>query len=139
MATFEERRGKVRAQIMRSGRRYSATFGTRAEAEGWAAAVKGTQLPVSLRQIAALPRYKKTSGVYFLFLANELIYVGQSKNLHSRVADHNIQFDEFSFVAVPTDKLDAVEAFFIDRLRPRLNRAGLRGVTPGLLHQPLTG
>lgn len=76
-----------------------------------------------------------TSGLYIFFNAeNEVIYVGQSKNLGSRIythfsnkGSHTRKFiDEVSFIKicdeVPLEELDLNESFLIDHLKPKRNR-----------------
>lgn len=67
-------------------------------------------------------------GVYFLFDKGELVYIGKSVNIFSRVADHckkgtgyRKQFNEFSWMEVPEEALYEVESMLILKYRPRLN------------------
>lgn len=71
------------------------------------------------------------SGVYFLINeVNEIVYVGQSKNVMSRIGSHlgdknkSPHFSKVSAIPVPLDQLDEVEQRFIQELRPRLNKRG---------------
>lgn len=65
------------------------------------------------------------SGVYFLFDAGELVYVGQSINVFARVASHTKaqRFDRYAFLPCPPGKLLEEEARMIRIFQPRNNRA----------------
>lgn len=71
-------------------------------------------------------------GVYFLVSGSEVVYVGQSVNVHARIAEHSRwkEFDSAAFISVPKDALDFVESFYIHTLSPRLN--GWSGGKPGI-------
>lgn len=63
--------------------------------------------------------------VYFLCLDDEVVYVGQSVQLVSRVQSHRgdgKKFDRVVYLPTPEARLDDVEKAFIVALRPRLNR-----------------
>jgi hypothetical protein len=63
-------------------------------------------------------------GVYFLRRGEEIVYVGQSKNIAYRIADHigRKSFDSVLIMPVPEEALDAVEMHWIRRLELVLNR-----------------
>lgn len=64
----------------------------------------------------------KQSGVYFLKLKQEIVYVGQSVNMSARVSGHwDKDFDEVTFFFCDPAELNTWEGFFIRLLRPRLN------------------
>lgn len=65
-------------------------------------------------------------GVYFLFRAGYLTYVGQSRNVHRRLSDHREvrEFEDALFVVVDADKLDVVEYSAIARFNPPENSKG---------------
>lgn len=71
-------------------------------------------------------------GVYFLCDGGEVVYVGQSTSVVNRVVTHAVQglkvFDKNSvlYLPCPAEQLDAVEARFIDLLRPKYNWGKLR-------------
>lgn len=54
---------------------------------------------------------------------DEVRYVGQSKTILNRIAQHRTDktFTVVRYIAVPADKIGAVEAAFIRYLKPRLN------------------
>lgn len=70
---------------------------------------------------AAMP-WETASGVYFLLQGNEVVYVGQSVNIYTRISGHHIKnFDRFAFVLCSREMLDKLESLYIHCLRPRLN------------------
>jgi hypothetical protein len=79
-------------------------------------------------EISALPRFRLSCGVYFLFDGDEIVYVGQSTDVHSRVASHRLswkQFDSYTYIPCRIDQLTELEGYYIKILQPQLNRAGL--------------
>jgi hypothetical protein len=74
-----------------------------------------------LRRTTINPLIRR-SGVYFLKLRGEIVYVGQSVNMFVRVNSHlDKEFDEVLFFACEPHELNRWEGFFIRFLRPRLN------------------
>ena len=66
------------------------------------------------------------AGVYFLFLRDDLVYIGQSVSILGRVGQHrDKKFDRFTFINCAKEHLNDVEGFFINLLQPRLNRTKL--------------
>jgi hypothetical protein len=70
-------------------------------------------------------------GIYFLLLDNQIVYVGQTKNLHSRLTQHDRtkEFDAYHFEPCRKEYLDRREAAYIEAMRPRLNNT-----KPRILH-----
>ena len=69
-------------------------------------------------------------GVYFLVRRNEIVYVGQSVSVPSRVAQHakdGKKFDSFAYVICDREQLDIVESLYIHALRPELNGTSVNG------------
>jgi len=66
------------------------------------------------------------SGVYFLLLAGEVVYIGQSETVVMRVMEHRRrqlkEFDCAAYIEASVSELDAVEGAFIRAFRPKLNR-----------------
>lgn len=63
------------------------------------------------------------SGIYALFDGHELVYIGQSVNVNSRVAQHSGKhFTHAAYIAVPVEKLDEMERALLNLFTPRLNR-----------------
>lgn len=68
-------------------------------------------------------------GVYFLFDKEEIVYVGQSANVPSRIAAHRTKrntwvdfvWDRAAWLPVAEDDLSAYEGALIRRLTPRYN------------------
>jgi len=76
--------------------------------------------------------WRYLSGIYILWQDSELIYIGQSKNLHDRIAAHKAEYNRkknttfqathvtvFEFEPV---YLDSIEYFWIKKYRPKYNR-----------------
>lgn len=66
----------------------------------------------------------KIIGIYFLIDKNEVVYVGQSKDIYTRINTHRKHkvFDTFTYIRCPKDMLNIVETRYIKRLEPKLNR-----------------
>lgn len=63
-------------------------------------------------------------GVYLLIKGNEVVYVGQSVNIPSRVGQHvraGKKFDRVRFLVCEKDQLNLWEGVMINLLRPKLN------------------
>ena len=55
-----------------------------------------------------------------------MVYIGQTKNIKSRLQAHKEDrskvFDNVRFIdGVPVDLLDAVEAYYINKVKPKYN------------------
>jgi len=61
------------------------------------------------------------SGVYFLFQAEKLVYIGQSKNVEHRLATHNIDYDSYRVIPCSIPNLLHYEKRLIKYFKPRLN------------------
>jgi hypothetical protein len=69
----------------------------------------------------ALP-WEKATGVYFLVQDDEVVYVGQSVHIYSRLAQHQGKtFDRYAFVPCDAGVLDKLESLYIHVLKPKLN------------------
>lgn len=66
---------------------------------------------------------KIVCGVYFLRSRGNIIYVGQSRNILSRIGQHKQtkEFDSVSFVKCEENNLNDVEGFFVRLLLPTMN------------------
>jgi hypothetical protein len=151
MATYLTRNGRVTALIRQTGpdgkkRSAAKTFSSQEEAEGWAADFVKLRRSVDRHDahlhapnhIYKLTRHPATiglCGIYFLFLKNECVYVGQSTNIHVRIRDHRLpglrakDFETFSYLEVPRDSLEAVEAYYIAMFNPKFNITMNPGIT----------
>lgn len=80
----------------------------------------------SIKEIKELHRFElrnNIGGVYFLFDEDDVVYVGQSKNVHGRVRNHHDKhFDSYSFIQEEriTKRLE-LEAYYIDKFDPEYN------------------
>ncbi|KXS55166.1 MAG: prophage regulatory protein [Marinobacter sp. T13-3] len=65
----------------------------------------------------------KVSGVYFLVKGGEVVYVGQSTSVYSRVTTHyaSKDFDFWSYIPCEKEGLDILESLYIHFLQPKLN------------------
>ena len=76
--------------------------------------------------IKTLENSRLLCGVYFLFILDELVYVGQSTNIRSRIAAHQqenkINFDSVFYIEVDEDKLIQVEKGYIVKYDPKYNQ-----------------
>lgn len=72
-----------------------------------------------------LARRRETiCGIYFLFSAdNEIVYVGQSKDILTRVEKHKQTkvFDRFAYVRCSPERLDILELAYILKFDPIYN------------------
>jgi hypothetical protein len=97
-------------------------------------------VPEGLRQIPGLVDITgemRRSGIYFLCDGNELLYIGQSVSVSSRISTHHHEgkFNRVIFMAWPPDDLNDVEGALIRALNPPLN-----GRTPtGRIMSPRSG
>ncbi|MFN7185441.1 MAG: hypothetical protein ACK5VE_03605 [Alphaproteobacteria bacterium] len=70
-------------------------------------------------------------GVYFLYDGDDLLYVGQSRNVYNRIAAHHVQgFNRAEVLPCDPEMLDDLEGFIINLLRPPQN-GELTGKTKG--------
>lgn len=86
--------------------------------------VTSAEVPQELVLLAsALRRIPFATGVYFLVDDRQVVYVGKSENVCSRVPAHmtDKMFSDVLWLPVRRDVLDSVEAAFITTLRPHYN------------------
>ncbi|SHK43559.1 transcriptional regulator, AlpA family [Roseomonas rosea] len=62
-------------------------------------------------------------GIYFLIKEERIVYIGQSVNVHARVAHHRYSkaFDRWHWIPVPKRRLNVMEQRYIQFFRPPLN------------------
>jgi hypothetical protein len=84
--------------------------------------------PVSIQHVRPLLPQPPTpqacsSGVYFLCLGPDVVYVGESIEVYRRTAQHveTKQYDRWYFTPVPRHLLKIVESRFIHLLKPKYN------------------
>jgi hypothetical protein len=77
--------------------------------------------------------------VYFLIEKTEVVYVGQSVNLLSRVGSHVLdkKFDHVVYLSLPEEVLADIETALIKHLKPKFNRSQNCGTTDGWHHHNL--
>jgi hypothetical protein len=84
-------------------------------------------LPPALAAISGLKELDLDGfcGIYFLCLGSEVVYVGQSIVVPSRVLSHRKEkeCDRALFLRTPESDLNEVERRFIELLNPKLNKA----------------
>lgn len=68
----------------------------------------------------AIP-WEQSSGVYFLIAGDQIVYVGQSVNVYSRIAQHTKIFDRYAYIPCAVDVMDRLESLYIHCFRPPLN------------------
>jgi hypothetical protein len=146
--------GAWRVQIDCRGQRRSKTLSTRSAAEKWAETIEGrlrakhehelaaahtmlatlvpkrmlaamAAIPHTQREIleAAVPA-RSLSGVYFLIHKDEVVYVGQSVDVLSRISRHRREgreFDSYSYMVCEPERMNELEALYITALMPWLN------------------
>ena len=75
--------------------------------------------------------WEKLSGVYFLIDGDEVVYVGQSLNIFSRINNHkDKKFDRYAYVNCDPNVMDRLESLYIHFLKPKLN-----GLYANQIHQ----
>lgn len=72
-----------------------------------------------------LPAPKWVTGIYFLFDGDEIVYVGQSVDIMTRVGAHlrDKVFDSFNYIECDLCDLNNLEATYILELKPKYNQA----------------
>ncbi len=66
--------------------------------------------------------WELATGVYFLIDSGKVVYVGQSVNVYSRIAQHHSKsFDSFAFIPCKKEILNSLESLYIHILQPPLN------------------
>lgn len=76
----------------------------------------------------AVPIYRG-AGVYFLIKSGQVIYVGKSLNVGSRIGQHIREGRDFDAThIIPADGVNilTIEAMYIDKLQPCQNIAGIK-------------
>jgi len=79
--------------------------------------------------------FEKVSAIYFLFKGNEIVYIGQTNNLFSRIKSHKKgkrskcqpikRFDTFGYITISyrfgCDNINNAEAYYIRKHKPLYN------------------
>lgn len=68
-------------------------------------------------------KVRKISCVYFLFVDNNLVYIGKTTDLFRRIVDHQKDkiFNNYSYLECKQPELTAVERHYIQKYNPVLN------------------
>jgi hypothetical protein len=73
-----------------------------------------------------LPLLDDLTWVYFLFLQDVVVYVGQTVTGITRIISHIREgdklFDSYCYINVGVDKLLEVENYYISKFKPRYNK-----------------
>jgi len=136
---------KWRAFVSRNGARKSKVFRSKRDAERWAAiednkiliesetrkSILGDSAKLSSSDSALVKSMlgKQTEvhfgpGIYGLFVHGELVYIGQSKNVFSRISEHarrGRKFTHYNIIPCTEYELDYFEALLIEKLSPSQN------------------
>lgn len=89
------------------------------------------------------------AGIYFLWIDHEMVYIGQSVNLRTRLRYHRRAaakgyepweaggWNKATWIEVPEETLNAWEVSYIVKYRPRFNIAlRPKDAAPGLAESP---
>lgn len=80
-----------------------------------------TREQIVLNSLPIPPR----QGIYFLISDGEIVYIGQTRNLASRLGNHVNSKDFSGYYILPVDdpkSLDDLERAYITEFKPRLNK-----------------
>lgn len=120
--------GRWRALVRKKGHETMCkTFGDEKSAKDWAEGIEKAMRPVAADFIetAKTVSMRPIVGIYFLIYSQQIVYVGQSKNIAQRVQSHSqrILFDSYKYKECEVSELDALEDHLIKTLRPKFNIA----------------
>jgi hypothetical protein len=68
---------------------------------------------------------RENVGIYFLWHGDDIVYIGRSQSILSRLMQHMHDgkiFDAYSYISCELHEIAAKERYFIDLFMPRLNR-----------------
>jgi hypothetical protein len=119
-------RDKIALEIQKLKAEARSVSGKVAEAKQTARDILGRFFEEYILGPDDLLKSGQVCGVYFLRSKGQIVYVGQSVNILSRVGQHQVdkEFDGVSFVRCKKESLNDVEGFFISLLQPKLNGRG---------------
>lgn len=151
MASIVKIGGVWRVQVAVKGMRSSATFANKPSAKQWAKQEEekfrnmalsiafDRNAPNKMRSRADVSELRSegeiiskseplrsNSGIYFLIKNSEIVYVGQSVDVYSRMACHRREkeFDRFHIIPCEKEHLLEIEAKYIAKFNPKLNVLG---------------
>jgi hypothetical protein len=93
-------------------------------------ALTGKAMVYASEIVAQSVPYENQCGVYFLIASGRVVYVGQSVQIGTRLSDHakTKDFDAYTYISCPKDKLDVLESLYIHALDPEYQgRSGYEG------------
>jgi len=63
--------------------------------------------------------------IYFLLQENEVVYVGQTVNLHTRIKNHKKtkEFNKINWIQIPIKWLEYAETYYIIKFNPKYNKS----------------
>lgn len=68
---------------------------------------------------------RQITGIYFLLKGREVVYVGKSTNVMSRIVNHSFlrkgDFDAYCYIEADRSEISELEVRYIRMLRPALN------------------
>lgn len=80
--------------------------------------------------------FDMSPAVYFLMSARDIVYIGQSRSVYSRIAAHialaQMKFTRVYVLWCNEDQLDDLERRYIAKFKPRYNLVHVFGRTPSL-------
>ena len=82
---------------------------------------------MTLNKIVEIKRLNILCGIYFLMNDNEVVYVGQSIDIHRRINKHKESktFDKIYYLEVDKQNLDEIEKKYILEYQPIYNKTYL--------------
>jgi hypothetical protein len=99
------------------------------------------RLPDASDIIGKACEFKPEIGVYFLCNWLEVVYVGQSKNVSSRISSHKNEgkkeFSRYCYIQCEAQHLDLIESIYIHLLRPKYNGRGSEKKLEGYIAAPI--
>jgi hypothetical protein len=96
------------------------------------AAKNGVPIKIDRKKKMKRPASQRTplTGVYLLLVAGKIVYVGTSRNMPARVAEHQRngrQFDQWFYIGTKEGERLALETLLLRLIRPVQNTYGIRG------------
>jgi len=78
-----------------------------------------------VERLNTLPHPYEASGIYFLYVDDEIVYIGQSINMYARIMQHAkcIDYEYVKFFVCGQSEMNDTEARFIMRFKPKHNKS----------------
>lgn len=94
-------------------------------------AITGEHLATKTQILVAATSFARETGIYFLLNKGEIVYIGQSVHIRTRVDIHRqekkIEFDAVAYVLCDKKDLDFLESMYIYKFSPPCNGNTLQG------------